>query len=130
MYTKCDSQNPNWLWSIDHDVAAITMDDVVTGFCDLCGEPSDGTTSECNLLSCSFAHCSDILYHQVRVIRADCMLGAFATRRLLVQACLDKFFRSNKLDKSRKTGFKCPRGCGKDSKHASPCPGRVRLEMI
>jgi len=41
------------------------------------------------------------------------------------QACLDKFFRSNKLDKSRKTGFKCPRGCGKDSAFSSPCPGRV-----
>ena len=47
-----------------------------------------------------------------------------------VQACLDKFFRSNKLDKSRKTGFKCPRGCGKDSAFSSQCPGRVRIRSL
>ena len=44
---------------------------------------------------------------------------------LFAQACLDKFLRSNKLDKSRKTGFKCPRGCGKGSSFPAPCPGRV-----
>ena len=33
--------------------------------------------------------------------------------------------RKEKLDKSRKTGFKCPRGCGKGSKFSSECPGRV-----
>lgn len=41
------------------------------------------------------------------------------------QSCLDKFLRSNKLDKSRKTGFKCPRGCGKGSSFSAACPGRV-----
>ena len=27
--------------------------------------------------------------------------------------------------RSRKTGFKCPRGCGKGTKHDAPCPGKV-----
>lgn len=41
------------------------------------------------------------------------------------QECIEKYLRSNKLDKSRKTGFKCPRGFGKGTKSAQPCPGRV-----
>ena len=42
-------------------------EDVLQGLCDLCSETSDGTMAECNQLSCSFAHCNDILYHQVRI---------------------------------------------------------------
>jgi hypothetical protein len=45
------------------------MDEEISqGQCDLCGEISDGSMSECNQLSCSFAHCNDILYHQVRLV--------------------------------------------------------------
>ena len=84
-------------------------DEVICGTCDLCGDEADGNVSECNALSCTFVQCGlstekGILYHQ---------------------ACLDKFLRKEKLDKSRKTGFKCPRGCGKGSKYPSECPGRV-----
>ena len=28
--------------------------------------------------------------------------------------------------RSRKVGFKCPRGCGKASAHAKPCPGTIQ----
>jgi hypothetical protein len=41
------------------------MDSTLTGVCDLCGGNSDGSIQECNLLSCTFAHCQAILYHQV-----------------------------------------------------------------
>ncbi len=44
-------------------------EDLLQGLCDLCGEISDGTSAECNQLSCSFVNCSDILYHQVRVTK-------------------------------------------------------------
>ena len=27
--------------------------------------------------------------------------------------------------RNRKTGFKCPRGCGKGSRFDQPCPGKV-----
>jgi hypothetical protein len=108
--------------------------DELHGTCDLCGEASDGTLQECNFLSCTFAQCKGILYHQVRCSGPACMRRLGHARcaewaALILpgrsQSCLDKFLRSNKLDKSRKTGFKCPRGCGKGTAHSSICPGRV-----
>lgn len=95
----------NFIAPQDH----LMEEEVICGVCDLCGDEADGNVSECNALSCTFAQCGlstdkGILYHQ---------------------ACLDKFLRKEKLDKSRKTGFKCPRGCGKGSKFSSECPGRV-----
>ncbi|KAG1680596.1 hypothetical protein FOA52_015044 [Chlamydomonas sp. UWO 241] len=90
-----------------HGAAAPALpggEEILQGRCDICGDVSDAAIQECNLLSCTFAQCKDILYHQ---------------------SCLDKFLRSNKLDKSRKTGFKCPRGCGKGSSFGGPCPGRI-----
>lgn len=32
------------------------------------------------------------------------------------------------LVRNRKTGFKCPRGCGKGST-SDACPGKVRVEL-
>ncbi len=30
-----------------------------------------------------------------------------------------------RLERNRKTGFKCPRGCGKGSAFKDPCPGKI-----
>lgn len=98
--------------------------------CDLCGEGCDQATSILNALDCSFPKCSSALYHQ---------------------ECLEKYLRSIKCEKyvarnalesaprmpcggvtprvslrNRKTGFKCPRGCGKGTKHDAPCNGKAR----
>ncbi|KAG2443081.1 hypothetical protein HYH02_009495 [Chlamydomonas schloesseri] len=78
--------------------------EVSTGTCDLCGAISDATVQECNILACTFQHCEGGLYHQ---------------------ECLEKYLKANKLEKNRKTGFKCPRGCGKGTKWPEPCPGRI-----
>lgn len=98
--------------------------------CDLCGEECDQATSILNALDCSFPKCSSALYHQ---------------------ECLEKYLRSIKCEKyggrnaphahamrgspralprNRKTGFKCPRGCGKGTKHDSPCNGKVLVVEI
>jgi hypothetical protein len=36
-----------------------------------------------------------------------------------------QFLKSNKLERNRKTGFKCPRGCGKGTTFKEPCPGKI-----
>jgi hypothetical protein len=36
-----------------------------------------------------------------------------------------QFLKSNKLERNRKTGFKCPRGCGKGSAFPEACPGKI-----
>ncbi|KAL6758115.1 hypothetical protein V8C86DRAFT_1549659 [Haematococcus lacustris] len=74
------------------------------GICDLCGTQADAAVAECNWLSCTFQQCTGGLYHQ---------------------ACLQQFLKANRLEKNRKTGFRCPRGCGKGSAHTQPCPGRI-----
>ena len=48
------------------------------GSCDLCGQVADPQTSTCNWLACTFQHCKSGLYHQ---------------------DCLEKFLKSNKLEK-------------------------------
>ncbi|KAK9814734.1 hypothetical protein WJX72_010679 [[Myrmecia] bisecta] len=79
----------------------------VTGYkCDLCGDPCDPSCNELNALSCTFANCpvECSVYHQ---------------------DCLEKYLKSVRLEKNRKTGFKCPRGCGKGSSYSEPCPGKI-----
>jgi hypothetical protein len=36
-----------------------------------------------------------------------------------------QYLKSIRLERNRKTGFKCPRGCGKGSAHKEPCPGKI-----
>jgi hypothetical protein len=36
-----------------------------------------------------------------------------------------QYLKSIRLERNRKTGFKCPRGCGKGTKHPGPCPGKI-----
>lgn len=36
-----------------------------------------------------------------------------------------QFLKSNKLERNRKTGFKCPRGCGKGTTFKEACPGKI-----
>jgi hypothetical protein len=36
-----------------------------------------------------------------------------------------QYLKSIRLERNRKTGFKCPRGCGKGSAHKDPCPGKI-----
>ncbi|GLC35825.1 hypothetical protein PLESTB_000498200 [Pleodorina starrii] len=78
--------------------------EISQGVCDLCGAPSDASLQECNWLTCTYQHCEGGLYHQ---------------------ECLEKYLKSNKLEKNRKTGFKCPRGCGKGTRFDQACPGRI-----
>eukprot|EP00199_Chlamydomonas_sp_CCMP681_P001608 CAMPEP_0119117740 /NCGR_PEP_ID=MMETSP1180-20130426/53006_1 /TAXON_ID=3052 ORGANISM="Chlamydomonas cf sp, Strain CCMP681" /NCGR_SAMPLE_ID=MMETSP1180 /ASSEMBLY_ACC=CAM_ASM_000741 /LENGTH=381 /DNA_ID=CAMNT_0007107033 /DNA_START=1038 /DNA_END=2180 /DNA_ORIENTATION=+ len=63
--------------------------------------PSRG---DANMLSCTYARCGDFMYHQ---------------------SCLEAFLKSKRLERNRKTGFPCPRGCGKGTTEAQPCPGRI-----
>ena len=49
-----------------------------TGNCDLCGLLADPASASCNWLACTFVHCTAGLYHQ---------------------DCLEKFLKSNKLEK-------------------------------
>lgn len=117
-------------------VGELCLHDVEGAVCDLCGEICDPSTQELNNLDCTFKPCSDLgakycLYHQ---------------------DCLEKFLRGQRLEKcaagaraallalrapraarltpparrSRKAGFKCPRGCGKATRYDRPCPGKVR----
>ncbi|WIA12645.1 hypothetical protein OEZ85_006297 [Tetradesmus obliquus] len=76
----------------------------VSGTCDLCGDTCDANTQELNVLTCTFKNCQDLPYHQ---------------------DCLEKYLKSIRLERNRKTGFKCPRGCGKGSAHTEPCPGKI-----
>lgn len=51
-------------------------------------------------------------------------------RRVLSHAVLAcvlhvQYLKSIRLERNRKTGFKCPRGCGKGTKHPGPCPGKI-----
>eukprot|EP00884_Botryococcus_braunii_P007397 jgi/Botrbrau1/16659/Bobra.0068s0075.1 len=64
-----------------------------------------GGLTKLNALDCTFPNCPKecSVYHQ---------------------DCLEKYLKSIRLEKNRKTGFKCPRGCGKSSKH-EPCPGKI-----
>lgn len=39
--------------------------------------------------------------------------------------CCLQYLKSIRLERNRKTGFKCPRGCGKGTKHTGPCPGKI-----
>lgn len=36
-----------------------------------------------------------------------------------------QYLKSIRLERNRKTGFKCPRGCGKGTQHSGPCPGKI-----
>lgn len=78
----------------------------VSGVCDLCGCNCDAMTEELNALDCTYANCPPeaSVYHQT---------------------CLEKYLKSIRLEKNRKTGFKCPRGCGKATGYKDACPGRV-----
>lgn len=122
------------------------MTDIEQGSCDICGEKADSNVQECNQLSCTFQHCppTGLLYHQ------ECLETFLRKNKLekYVYACTDAaacqpcrgfvhtarlYHRPNQHVcivcvagcRNRKTGFKCPRGCGKGSKYDAPCPGRV-----
>ncbi|KAK3267111.1 hypothetical protein CYMTET_24315 [Cymbomonas tetramitiformis] len=74
--------------------------------CDWCGGECDGSVQELNALHCTFEDCpaEAAVYHQ---------------------ECLERYLKGLRLEKSRKTGFKCPRGCGKASKYEKPCCGKI-----
>lgn len=85
---------------------AITVDGIhaISGNCELCGAPCDPNAEELNVLTCTFSNCKECIYHQ---------------------DCLEKYLKNQRLEKNRKTGFKCPRGCGKGTHFKDPCPGKV-----
>jgi hypothetical protein len=122
----------------------------VQGRCDLCSELCDPETQELNALDCTYApqcppECA--VYHQdclaryLKTIRLEkCALTPYRPRILhrLVWACCARCCAficiSRKVHnadvrappcRNRKTGFKCPRGCGKLSAYSEPCPGKV-----
>eukprot|EP00803_Ostreobium_quekettii_P002460 evm.model.scf_3806.2 EVM.evm.TU.scf_3806.2 scf_3806:6656-10396(-) len=76
----------------------------VAGRCDLCGLPCDPNADELNALDCTYPSCPSLVYHQ---------------------DCVERYLRSIRLEKNRKTGFKCPRGTGKGTASAEPCPGKI-----
>mmetsp|Transcript_8999 Transcript_8999/g.26959 ORF Transcript_8999/g.26959 Transcript_8999/m.26959 type:complete len:878 (+) Transcript_8999:131-2764(+) len=79
----------------------------IDGICDLCGEQCDSETQELNALTCTFApNCPEdsSCYHQ---------------------DCLERYLKNIRCEKNRKTGFKCPRGCGKGTKYDEPCRGKI-----
>lgn len=51
---------------------------MVTGMCDICGHTCDSATDELNALTCTFAQCDSLVYHQ---------------------DCLEKFLKSIKCEK-------------------------------
>ena len=88
-------------------MASETLSEEVAGnVCDWCQGICDPAVQELNALTCSFTECPEtsMSYHQT---------------------CLEKYLKSIKLDKGRKTGFACPRGCGAKTCYDKPCPGRV-----
>eukprot|EP00210_Caulerpa_lentillifera_P009540 g9098.t1 len=76
----------------------------VTGICDLCGVKCDRNKEDLNALDCTYKDCPSMVYHQ---------------------DCLEKYLKSIRLEKNRKTGFKCPRGCGKGTRFPEACRGKV-----
>ena len=54
------------------------MDCEEVGICDWCGANADAALSECNSLSCTYFQCQGGLYHQ---------------------DCLEKYLKTNKLEK-------------------------------
>ncbi|GMH39185.1 hypothetical protein BSKO_07083 [Bryopsis sp. KO-2023] len=76
----------------------------VSGRCDLCGRGVDAVTEELNALDCTYQDCPPLVYHQ---------------------DCLEKYLKSIRLEKNRKTGFKCPRGSGKGTSFKEACPGKI-----
>eukprot|EP00887_Chlorella_sp_A99_P007317 scaffold2.g7317.t1 len=78
----------------------------ITGSCDLCGLEADSEVSEVVALDCSFQACPPeaAMYHQ---------------------ACLEKYLKSIRLERNRKIGFPCPRGCGKNTRYPEACRGKV-----
>lgn len=105
----------------------------VSRTCDLCGDACDANTQELNVLSCTFAKCEDLCYHQ------DCLEKVSLPRPIKFSSCLVvstssathawasdlQYLKSIRLERNRKTGFKCPRGCGKSSAYKDPCPGKI-----
>ncbi|DBA68051.1 TPA: hypothetical protein ACH3X2_014073 [Trebouxia sp. C0005] len=91
-------------------MAAIGIDGVhkVIGyFCDLCGEECEGDKEELNALGCTYPGCE-------------------AEASVYHQDCIEKYLKSIRCEKNRKTGYHCPRGSGRNSKYSdAPCPGRV-----
>lgn len=106
----------------------------VSGTCDLCGDVCDANTQELNVLSCTFAKCEDLCYHQDCLEKVSAKLNdknhiltaerpnhtSYATMHAVLQ-----YLKSIRLERNRKTGFKCPRGCGKGSAHKDACPGKI-----
>ncbi|KAG7671376.1 hypothetical protein KSW81_003514 [Nannochloris sp. 'desiccata'] len=75
------------------------------GLCDLCGQEAESEVAEVVGLTCSFKDCAEEnLYHQ---------------------ACVEKYLKSIKCEKNRKSGFNCPRGCGKATKYPEKCKGKI-----
>lgn len=91
-------------------MAAIGIDGVhkVIGyFCDLCGGECEGDKEELNALGCTYPGCE-------------------AEASVYHQDCIEKYLKSIRCEKNRKTGYHCPRGSGRNSKYSdAPCPGRV-----
>lgn len=79
----------------------------IDGTCDLCGECCDSETQELNALTCTFApNCPE---------EASCYH----------QDCLERYLKNIRCEKNRKTGFKCPRGCGKGTAYDESCRGKI-----
>ncbi|KAK9808188.1 hypothetical protein WJX73_006553 [Symbiochloris irregularis] len=88
------------------DALGCGMHNLVGYSCDYCGKDCDPEAHELNALDCTFAQCPSkaSVYHQ---------------------DCLERYLKSIRLEKSRKTGFKCPRGAGKGTAFSTPCPGKI-----
>ncbi|DBA75229.1 hypothetical protein WJX77_007634 [Trebouxia sp. C0004] len=80
---------------------------VIGYFCDLCGKECEGDKEELNALGCTYPGCE-------------------AEASVYHQDCIEKYLKSIRCEKNRKTGYHCPRGSGRNSKYSdAPCPGRV-----
>eukprot|EP00210_Caulerpa_lentillifera_P003131 g2991.t1 len=92
----------------------------VTGVCDLCGVKCDPNNEDLNALDCTYKECPSMVYHQ------SCLEKYLKSIRL--EKYTDYWYPPNRLacfDRNRKTGFKCPRGCGKGTRFSEACRGKV-----
>ena len=90
------------------DTAAVV---VVVPLCDLCGDEVDACLEPCVRITCSFCE-----------KRADIAASASSYH----SRCIGAHIRTSPLSRfSQKSGFPCPRGCGKGTAYDDRCPGQV-----
>eukprot|EP00891_Asterochloris_glomerata_P009784 jgi/Astpho2/9784/fgenesh1_pg.00149_%23_56_t len=57
---------------------------------------------------------------------ADCTFGNCPKDASVYhQDCLEAYLKSIRLERNRKTGYRCPRGSGKHSRFPDQCPGKI-----